>query len=167
MKKVIFLHGYGGDPIPEVTDVFNSIGWEVIQPHIDYDYEWDFDRCASITNYVVDLSKDCDLVVGLSLGGYTAHLVSNFLNKDCILINPGIDRSRSLLDIKDFDFPQRFGECNLEVFLGRRDFQIPNHYTTEYLNKMDIKADIHYNDFMYHVFNMGEFMWILSQSKFI
>ncbi len=180
MKKVIFLHGYGGEPIPEVTEIFKEIGWQTKQPHIDYDVEWDIDYCKSVTEKVVDKSGDCDLIIGLSMGGYTAHLVANHLGKDCILINPGIDRERSQVFLgnqfptnnesyegKDFDFPMEFGKCNLEVYLGGKDFQIPNHYTTDYLKKMNIKADVYFLEKMYHVFNKEEFKRIIKMSKFI
>jgi hypothetical protein len=167
MKKVIFFHGYGGEPIPEITEIFKYLGWETIQQHIDYDDEWDLDKCKSITEKSVELSKDCDLVIGLSLGGYTAHLISNHLGKDCILINPGIDRSRSLLHIKDFDFPHVVNNCNLEVFLGGRDFQIPNHYTTDFIERKGICARIETLEKMYHVFNLKEFIDIIKMSNFI
>lgn len=180
MKKLIFLHGYGGEPIPEITKLFRLIGWETIQHHIDYDEEWDRDRCKSITERVAEDGRDCDLIIGLSLGGYTAHLVANHLGKDCILINPGIDREKSqvylgnqypadgeLDENKDFDFPMEFNKCRLEVFLGGRDFQIPNKRTTDYLEKMCIEADVHLFKHMYHVFNMEEFIDIITKSKFI
>ena len=181
MKKVMFLHGYGGEPIREVGEVFSKIGWETKQLHIDYDGEWDLDYCKSITQSVVEESKDCDLIVGLSMGGYTAHLVANHIGKDCIIINPGIDRERSQVFLgnhfpttngknyegKDFDFPMEFNKCRLEIYLGKRDFQIPNHYTTEYVERMGIVCDIHFLDSMYHVFNINEFISILNISKFI
>ena len=180
MKKVIFLHGYGGEPIPEITEIFKAIGWQTIQHYIDYDLEWDKDRCKSITEKVAEDGRDCDLIIGLSLGGYTAHLVSNQLGTDCILINPGIDRENSQVflgnqfptggeieDVKDFDFPMEFNKCRLEVFLGGRDFQIPNTITINYLEKMCIKADVHLLKDMYHVFNLNEFVDIIKMSKFI
>jgi hypothetical protein len=179
-KKVIFLHGYGGEPIDEVGEIFDGIGWEAKQPYIDYDREWDLDHCKSMTERVVEESRDCDLIVGLSMGGYTAHLVANHLGKDCIIINPGIDRERSQVFLgnqfptsgeeyegKDFDFPMEFNRCNLEIYLGRRDFQIPNHYTTDYVDRMGILCDVRFLDDMYHVFNRNEFISILGCSRFI
>lgn len=167
MKKVIFFHGYGGEPIPEITEIFSHLGWETIQQHINYDDEWDLDRCKSITEESVKLSKDCDLIIGLSLGGYTAHLVSNHLGKDCILINPGIDRSRSLLHIKDFDFSHVVNNCRLEVFLGGRDYQIPNNYTTDFIERKGISARVETLKDMYHVFDLEEFITIIKMSNFI
>lgn len=167
MKKVIFFHGYGGEPIPEITEVFKYIGWETIQQHIDYDEEWEKDFGKSITEKSMELAKDCDLIIGLSLGGYTAHLIANHLEKKCILINPGLDRDRSLLEIKEFDYPHIVNNCELEVYLGGRDFQIPNHYTTEFIERMYIDARVETLEKMYHVFNLDEFIHIIKMSKFI
>jgi len=167
MKKVIFFHGYGGEPISEITEIFKYIGCETIQQHIDYDEEWEKDFGKSITEQSIELAKDCDLIIGLSLGGYTAHLIANHLEKKCILINPGLDRSRSLLDIKEFDYPQIVNNCPLEVYLGGRDFQIPNHYTTEFIERMGIEARVETLETMYHVFNLDEFIHIIKMSKFI
>lgn len=167
MKKVIFFHGYGGEPIPEITEIFKYIGWETIQQHIDYDEEWEKDSGKSITEQSMELAKGCDLIIGLSLGGYTAHLIANHLEKKCILINPGLDRDRSLLDIKEFDYPHIVNNCPLEVYLGARDFQIPNHYTTEFIERMYIDARVETLEKMYHVFNIEEFITIMKMSKFI
>ena len=167
MSKVIFFHGYGGEPIPEITEIFKYIGWETIQQHIDYDVEWDLDKCKSITEKSVEISKNCDLIIGLSLGGYTAHLISNHLEKDCILINPGLDRDRSLLHIKEFDFPHVVNKCRLEVFLGARDFQIPNNYTTDFIERKSICTRVETLEKMYHVFNLEEFITIVKMSNFI
>lgn len=181
MKKVIFFHGYGGEPIPFITDLFEHIGYETIQQHINYDDEWDLDRCKSIVEKSIELSKDCYAIIGLSLGGYTAHLIANHLGKKCILINPGLDRMRSQLylgnqfptdddsseeDLKDFNFVTEFNKCELEVYLGGKDFQIPNNYTTEYLIKNKIDARVEILKDMYHVFNLQEFIKIIKMSEF-
>jgi predicted esterase YcpF (UPF0227 family) len=133
MKKAIFFHGYGGEPIPVITEIFKHLNYEMIQPDIDFDEEWDFDNCKSLFYESIDNASDCDLIIGLSLGGYLAYLVANALGKDCIIINPGIDRSKTLLHIKEFDCPKLENKCNLEVFLGDRDIQIPNKNTINYL----------------------------------
>ena len=166
-KKIIFFHGYGGTPIQEVTEILNYLGAEeVIQTYIDYDYEWDLDKCKSLFEKSLIQSKDCDLIIGLSMGGYTAHLVANNLNKDCILINPGLDRERSRVHVKDFDCDKTINNCNLEVYLGDMDYQIPNNYTTEYLDRHSINARIEIIKNMGHVFNIHEFVDILKMSNF-
>jgi esterase/lipase len=167
MKKIIFFHGYGGEPIPEITEIFKYIGYNTIQQYIDYDEEWEIDKCKSITEESIELAKDCDVIIGLSLGGYTAHLIANHLQKKCILINPGLDRDRSLLHIKEFNYPHIVNNCPLEVFLGGRDFQIPNHYTTEFLERKEIESRVEKLDEMYHVFNLDEFIDIVKMSNFI
>ena len=78
-KKVLILHGLGGEPSIEKSEVFEKRGYEVIFPHIDYFKEWEKDKCKSIFNKLLHFSKNVDLIVGQSLGGYTAFLLSNVL----------------------------------------------------------------------------------------
>lgn len=166
-KKAVFFHGYGGEPIPVITQIFNYLGYDMVQPHIDFDEEWDFDECRSLFLESIRNYSDCDLIVGLSLGGYLADLVANSLSKNCIIINPGIDRSKTRLHIKDFDCDRVINNCNLEVYLGDRDFQIPNSYTIDYLNKNNINARVEIIKGMEHVFNLEEFIQIVKMSNFI
>jgi len=166
-KKIIFFHGYGGEPIPQVTDALKYLGAiDVIQTHINYDYEWALDKGKSLFERCVNESKDCDLIIGLSMGGYTAHLVANKLQKDCIIINPGLDRMRSRVHVKDFDCDTTINNCNLEVYLGDKDIQIPNHYTTEYLDRCGINARVETIKGMEHCFDMNQFVHIIRISNF-
>ena len=166
-KKAIFFHGYGGEPIQVITDIFKYLGYDMIQPYIDFDDEWDLDRGKSLVEEMLSKSADCDLIIGLSLGGYLADLVANNLGIDCILINPGIDKRKSQLHIKDFDCPRAINNCNLEVYLGGMDFQIPNNYTLDYLKRNNIDARIETLQDMGHVFNLDEFIEIVKMSNFI
>jgi hypothetical protein len=167
MRKAIFFHGYGGEPISIITEIFKHLGYEMIQPHIDFDEEWDFDKCKSLFYESIDNASDCDLIIGLSLGGYLSYLVANSLGKDCILINPGIDRSKTLLHIKEFDCPKLENNCNLEIFLGDRDYVIPNRNTISYLDKNIIKTKIETIKGMEHVFSLEEFIQILKISSLV
>jgi hypothetical protein len=166
-KKIIFFHGYGGEPIQQVTDALKYLGaTDVIQTHIDYDYEWGLDKGKSLFEKSVVESSDCDLIIGLSMGGYTAHLVANKLQRDCIIINPGLDRMRSRVHVKDFDCEAEINKCSLEVYLGDMDAQIPNYYTTEYLDKCGINARVEIIKGMEHCFNMNQFIDIINMSNF-
>ncbi len=166
-KKAIFFHGYGGEPIPVITQIFDYLGYDMEQPYIDYDDEWDLDKGKSLFYESLKNSNDCDLVVGLSLGGYLADLVANNLSKNCIIINPGIDRSKTRLHIKDFDCTRVINNCNLEVYLGDKDFQIPNSYTINYLNKNNINARVEIIENMEHVFSLDEFIQIIKMSNLL
>ena len=166
-KKVIFFHGLGGKPNETIKKVLEHFGYNVKFPHIDYYDEWDYDECKSLFEESIYLAKDCDLVIGLSLGGYLAYLVANHLGNDCILINPGIDRSKTKLEIKEFDCPKSMNNCNLEVFLGDKDDLIPNEYTINYLKDNNIKSKIHIVKGMEHGFDLNEFIDILKSSNLI
>jgi hypothetical protein len=167
MKKAIFFHGYGGEPIPEITELFRHLGYDMIQPDIDFDDEWEFDNGKTLLKDSISIAKECDLIIGLSLGGYLAYLTGNSVGKNCLVINPGIDRSKTQLHIKEFDFPKIENNCNLEVFLGDKDNVIPNSNTVNYINKNSIKARVEIIKNMGHVFDFEELIKIIKMSNFI
>lgn len=141
VKKVLILHGLGGKPTSEKSEVFYKRGFDVIFPHIDYIKEWEKDRCKSMINNLVNISRDVDLIVGQSLGGYTAFLLSNILNIDTILINPALDRSKTKLDIKyfDTDFNIKYNNPNIEIYFGGLDTLIPMEITKKFLKENGLK----------------------------
>lgn len=140
-KKVLILHELGGEPSQEKAEVFEKRGYEVVFPHIDYFKEWEKDKCKSIFNRLLNISKDVDLIVGQSLGGYTAFLLSNILNINTILINPSLDRSKTKLDIKNFDlgFDIKYNNPNIEIYFGKLDTLIPMEITKNFLKENNLK----------------------------
>jgi hypothetical protein len=139
-KKVLILHGLGGEPSKEKSDIFEKRGYEVIFPHIDYIQEWNKDKCKSIFNYLIKISKNIDLIVGQSLGGYTGFLLSNILNVKTILINPALDRNKTKLDIKNFDidYSIKYQNKNIEIYFGELDNLIPMKITQNFLKENNL-----------------------------
>lgn len=78
--KVLYLHGYQGQPREQMIDYLENMGFEVIAPHIDYDNEIDV-----LINL---LDKDYDAIVGNSLGGYIGYHLSEWKMVPAILVNP-------------------------------------------------------------------------------
>jgi len=166
-KKVLFLHGLGGEPSKERQIILENYGYDFTYPHIDYDYEWQKDHCKQLFNDTVELAKDCDLIIGISLGGYLASLVANYLQIDCILINPALDRTKTRLNIRDFDCPVIFNKCNMEVYLGDKDTLVNKEYTLDFIEAHNIKCDIHTLAEMEHRCNLNNFLEILTKSNLI
>jgi hypothetical protein len=166
-KKVIIFHGLGGSPSLDRTSIMEDIGYTVEYPHIDYVYEWELDKCKSLFERTLNLSKDCDLVIGVSLGGYLGNLIANNLGIDCILINPALDRDKTKLDIKDFDCEKKLNNCDSEIYLGKLDTLIPMEITLDYIKNNNIKSNVSIIDNMEHRCNMRNFLKILKLSKFI
>lgn len=165
-KKVIVFHGLGGQVHPDRISTLKNLGYEVVYPHIDYEMEWDKDKAKSLFNKSIELSKDCDLVIGMSLGGYLGDLVANYLGIDCILINPALDRNKTKLSIKDFDCPHLLNKCNMEIFLGDKDTLIPKEYTLDYINDNNINCEVYHIN-MEHRCLIDNFIEILNQSSLI
>lgn len=166
-KKVIFFHGLGGSPSAERQSILENYGYDVVYPFIDYDLEWEKDHCKSLFYRSVESARDCDLIIGISLGGYLGHLVANLLEKDCILINPALDRSKTRLQIKNFDCPVLFNNCNLEVYLGDKDTLINKEYTIDFINDNNIKCKIHSLENMEHRCSLNDFLEILNKSNLV
>lgn len=166
-KSVIIYHGLGGSPSQDRIDCLESLGYDVIYPHIDYELEWKKDECRSIFESQVELAKNVDLMIGLSLGGYMAFELSGILNKNCILINPSLDRDKTKLDIKHFDINRGDEYGFIDVYLGENDVLIDKNITIKYLSSRDI-------DFKYSIVNGMEhrtpieyFSEIINKSKII
>jgi len=166
-KSVIIYHGLGGSPSQDRIDCLESLGYDVIYPHIDYELEWKKDECRSIFESQVELAKNVDLMIGLSLGGYMAFELSGILNKNCILINPSLDRDKTKLDIKHFDINRGDEYGFIDVYLGENDVLIDKNITIKYLSSRDI-------DFKYSIVNGMEhrtpieyFSEIINKSKTI
>ena len=164
-KKVLILHGLGGGPTPEKAEVLKKRGYEVIFPLIDYVVEYEKDKMKSKFNELLEL--DVDLILGQSLGGYTGFLLGNMLNVDTILINPAIDRSRTKLEIKEFDIDYDFSNNNLEIYFGKLDTLVPMNFAIDYLEKNNIQYDKNIVDDMEHRSSAEKIDEILDISKFI
>jgi predicted esterase YcpF (UPF0227 family) len=78
--KVLYLHGYQGQPRQQMIDHLEGMGFEVIAPHLDYDNEPDV--------FIKLLKEDYDCIVGNSLGGYIGYYLSEWKGVPSILINP-------------------------------------------------------------------------------
>jgi len=168
-KKVLILHGLEGAPSIEKTEIFEKRGYDVIFPHIDYLTEYKKDRFRSKFNELLDISKNTDLIVGQSLGGYTAFLLSNILNINTILINPALDREKTKLIIKEFNIDQdiKYNNPNIEIYFGKLDDLVPMDITLNYIKKNNIKYDIHIITDMAHRSSTEKIDEILEISKFI
>lgn len=170
MKNVAFYHGYGGDPSHLLNNYIRSLGSNRIHsPRIDYDEEWDWDRCRYLfydeCNKIED--KKIDIIIGHSLGGYLAFELAGFLSKDLVLINPAIDRSKTLLHITYFDIEVGRNFKNIDIFLGKKDNVVKNKFTIDYIRKNKIKANIYMFEDMDHGFFLSDFEEMVSISNIL
>jgi len=166
-KSVAIYHGYGGGGGKIIPRFMKSVGFDKIHyPEINYDREWYLDKCKSMFNRELRNIKDIDLIIGFSLGGYTAFELAGQLSKNLILVNPAIDRSKILLDIKSFDISPIRNFSGVEVYLGSEDDLIDGQWTIDYLHKLNIDSDIYVVNGMEHNTSISEFRKIINNSKF-
>ena len=167
-KSVAVYHGLGGGGGKAIPKLLRRYGFTKIHyPEIDYYEEWDKDKCKSLFERELKIAKNMDLIIGFSLGGYTAFELAGHTGKNLMLVNPAIDRTKTLLDIVwyDIDVKRNFG--NVEVYLGTEDDLIDKRWTIDYLKKLNIKSDIYLVNGMEHNTYLDEFEGMLGNTKLI
>jgi hypothetical protein len=175
-KSVILYHGYWSsiddpdyiaEPDTDRIEVLEDMGIKAVSDIIDYDQEWYTDRCRTLFLREAEKAKKFDVIMGFSLGGYMAYKLAGYVSKDLILVNPAIDRSITLLDIKEFDCPNGKNFKRVEVFLGERDMLIDKRITINYLKKEGVKCDAYLVPRMEHRTPLHFFRGIVRASKIL
>jgi predicted esterase YcpF (UPF0227 family) len=167
MKKLTYLHGLGGSFSNDRDRVFKKFGYDFYYPTIDYKENWNLDRCRSLVETITKYSEDSDIIIGISIGGYLAHIVANLLGKDCLIINPALNRDLSRTDIKWFDTKHIYNNSNLEIYLGDMDSVIPNENTINFVKDLDINSNINIISGMGHRCSDTNLIKILKSSKLL
>lgn len=161
-KKVTYYHGLGGSPNKQITKMFSRYGYDAYTPYINYEKEWYFDKGKSMFLRELARAKNSDIIMGLSFGGYVAYNVAKALNKKCVLINPSINREKSLLDIRNFDMDYDPTFPKIKVFFGTLDDLVVDRYQIDVLNRNGDDYDAIYIEDMEHCMTLYEFAEILS-----
>lgn len=164
---VSVYHGAGGRPAKDRIDLLSSMGYEVLYPFIDFEKEWDLDRCKSLFQRELNSIKDVDILVGFSLGGYLAYLLAKHTGKDLILVNPSLDRSKSLLKVREFDVEDMNNLGKVEVFFGENDTLIPKESQIDFLNKNNINFTQYIVKDMEHRTPINKFEEIINRSSIL
>jgi hypothetical protein len=165
-KSVAVYHGLGGGGGKLIPRLLRKYGFTKIHyPEIDYETQWYRDKCKSLFNRELRAVQNVDLIIGFSLGGYTAFELAGHTSKNLMLVNPAIDRSKTLLDIKWYDIPVKRDFGKIEVYLGTEDTLIDKQWTIDYLKKLNIKSNIFLVNGMEHNTYIEEFEQMLDNSK--
>jgi uncharacterized protein len=84
MKKILYLHGLESQQGGEKVDFLSSRG-SVYAPEMDYEDPKLFNKLNKI---MVEFNPD--LIIGSSMGGYTADILGGLFTKPTILFNPAL-----------------------------------------------------------------------------
>lgn len=134
-KTILIYHGFGSSPNIDRNKTFIKKGYNVISDLHDYAYEWNMDMGKSFMDKQIEISKDVDIILGISFGGYIAFELSKIHNKSGILINPALDRDKSKSMIKHYDFKKGNYNPNIEFYYGCDDTNVDPLITLDYLSK--------------------------------
>ena len=137
---ILNIHGYHGSPKNSAYTALHEIGCEnIISPSIDYDSEEPSNIIGTLN--MLRVQYKADMIVGTSLGGFYAAVLSARHDLSAMLVNPCL--TPFLLDILS-DFKTRplvklFGELakidssNVSCIVGDDDEVLGNHTFTEKL----------------------------------
>ena len=126
MKKVLYLHGLeskqGG---PKVK--FLRTRCSVYAPSMDY-------RSNQLSENISKMEEfKPDLIIGSSMGGYLAHIMSKHLRVPAILFNPALHSRPFELKIDSSTIPQGTGDIKQILLLGKKDNTIDPETTKKLL----------------------------------
>lgn len=154
-KRLLYLHGYQGAPNLEKVAYMESLGFDVIAPHIDYDNRPD------IISELAEL--EFDYIIGNSLGSYVGFYLSEIKRVECLLINAPMYMNIMEVINCQINVPGNHlniggGTTKKNIVLGRHD-DIVNHVKViEWLDNRSYYTDIHVYDGMGHVYTNGQFV---------
>lgn len=137
--RILNIHGYKGNPENSAYIALCELGYKSFSPAIDYDAT-ETDKIFQYLDNIIDEYKP-DLIIGTSLGGFFAAVISSQRNMPAILVNPclmpfvTLPRLEFKNDIRPFI--KKFAELhkissdNIYTITGRCDEIIDYHDFTK------------------------------------
>lgn len=97
-KTIVYIHGYGSSPNTQKVLSLRDAGYTVIAPNVPLLYD---DALNTLKHLFYSLPKDDIMIVGSSLGGYWASIMSDLFIVPAVLINPSCNPKKSLPSYKN------------------------------------------------------------------
>jgi esterase/lipase len=154
-KKLLYLHGYQGAPNLEKVAYMESLGFDVIAPHIDYDNRPDI---------ISELSElDFDYIIGNSLGSYVGFYLSEIKGVPSVLINAPMYMNIMEVINCQINVPHNLLNLNCgvhkkHIILGADDDIVNPVKVVEWLGHSGFEYDVHMYKGMGHVYTHGQFV---------
>ena len=137
---ILNIHGYHGSPKNSAYTALHEIGCEyIISPSIDYDSEEPSNIIGNLN--MLRVQHKADMIVGTSLGGFYAAVLSARHDLPAMLVNPCLTpfflnilsdfKTRPL--VKLFGELAKIGSANVSCIVGDDDEVLGDHAFTEKL----------------------------------
>lgn len=133
--KILNIHGYKGSAENSACLVLKELGYDLISPQIDYDMENSEKILDELKNIFTENKPD--YIVGTSLGGFFALLLSIESKIPTILVNPCLMPFVTLMElgynrdisgfIKLFGNFSQINQSNVCTIIGGKDEVISYH----------------------------------------
>ncbi len=166
-KNVAMYHGLGSAPNVDRNKTFTKLGYNVLSELHDYKHIYEVDCGEKFFKAELEKVKGFDLIVGLSFGGYISYNLSLATGIPCILINPALDRAKSVWTNSFFKMEYEKINSDIEVFCGVNDKSVLPTITSEYLKENNPTVEINYIDIMAHRVPHIYFSKIIKSSKLV
>ncbi len=135
--KTLYIHGLDSFPRSEKIDILKKVGLDPVALHLDYRQQLGVYQILK-ENAV---QKKVDFIIGSSLGGLLAYLLSEDLGLPCLLFNPAMEVLRQkavyynqIPEITSFNCKDRY------VVLGANDDTVDHEISRDSFKKMEKKG---------------------------
>lgn len=125
--RVLFLHGFPGNPSLDKSIQLEKEGFKVINKKILWGKAFSDEQIKPLIKYLSLLAKKCDVIIGTSFGGYIAFLLTSKTKTPCILINPVISLDRIKEGTGEQNADPKLKEKNLQEYENNK-VKITSHF---------------------------------------
>ncbi len=170
--KILNIHGYKGNSANSAYSALHELGYRTISPAIDYDHT-ETDEIFGFLENIISEQKP-DAVVGTSLGGFFAAVLSAEYSIPAILVNPCLMPFVTLPRlgfegdimpfVKEFSKLHKISTDNVYAITGKCDEIIDYHdftkkmfenkYYREILNGKHSGATLPLNEYFSQIFQV-------------
>ena len=134
IMRILNIHGYNGSPENSAYKALAKLGHEIISPAFDYENESPDDIMGRLSRLADD--KHPDIIVGTSLGGFYAAVLSAELDRPVITVNPFLmpfltfpEHIKSLIAL--FGELSKIRSENVSCIVGSQDEVLGDHTFTK------------------------------------
>jgi hypothetical protein len=137
MKRIVYLHGLESKQGGTKVDFLRTLG-EVFAPSMPYK-----ERPKTLFPEILDevWQFKPDIIIGSSMGGYFADVISTHTGTDVLLFNPGTYKKQKYFE--DFGIMTEAGRQRVKgtVIIGNKDEVVNPYENYEYYQNENVKIN--------------------------